>query len=141
MDSDQKALEIIKKYEGLRLEAYLCPAGVPTIGYGHTQGVKMGQKISTNTAEIFLDHDYQEAREMVTRLVRVPLTGNQIGALTSFVFNLGVGNLSTSTLLKKLNKSDYIGAANEFDKWIFSKGIKLNGLIKRRAEEKQLFLS
>ena len=143
MGGEQKALEIIKKYEGLRLEAYLCPAGKPTIGWGHTHGVKLGQKISVAQAEVFLDHDYQEARDVVTRLVRVPLNENQVGALVSFVFNLGAGNLSVSTLLKKINRQDFIGAAKEFDKWVYAtvNGVKqkLNGLIARRAAERALF--
>lgn len=134
---------IIKYCEGLRLEAYLCPAGKPTIGWGHTFNVKMGQKISEAQAEIFLDHDYQEAEEAVTRLVKVPLTDNQLGALVSFVFNLGEGNLKTSTLLKKLNLGDYDGAAAEFDKWVYAtvKGVKtkLNGLVVRRKLERALF--
>lgn len=134
------AKDLIRKYEGLRLEAYLCPAGVPTIGYGHTKGVKLGDKITKEQAEKFLDDDYNAASAFVKSLVKVSLTDNALGALTSFVFNLGVGSLKTSTLLKKLNVGDFVGAANEFDKWVFSAGKKLNGLIARRAEEKQLFL-
>ena len=133
--------DIIKKWEGLRLKAYLCPAGVPTIGYGHTYNVKMGQTISVAQAELFLDHDYQDAEEQVLSLVKVPLTENQLGALTSFVFNLGVGNLRISTLLRKLNLGDYRGAAEEFNKWVFAGGKKLNGLVKRRAEERELFIT
>lgn len=139
------AKEIIKKYEGLSLKAYLCPAGVPTIGWGHTYGVKMGRKISVAEAEVLLDHDFQAAQDQVERLVTVPLTENQLGALTSFVFNLGMGALSMSTLLKKLNKGDYNGAAEEFNKWVYAKvngvSTKLNGLIARRAAERELFLS
>lgn len=133
--------DIIKKWEGLRLKAYLCPAGVPTIGYGHTYNVKMGQTISVAQAELFLDHDYQDAEEQVLSLVKVPLTENQLGALTSFVFNLGAGNLSRSTLLRKLNQGDYTSAAEEFNKWVFAGGKKLNGLVKRRAEERELFIT
>lgn len=137
--------DIIKKWEGLRLKAYLCPAGVPTIGYGHTYNVKMGQTISVAQAELFLDHDYQDAEEQVLSLVKVPLTENQLGALTSFVFNLGAGNLSRSTLLRKLNQGDYRGAAEQFGAWNKArvKGVMvaLDGLTKRRADEKNLFLA
>jgi len=133
--------ELIRKFEGLRLESYLCPAGVPTIGYGHTYGVKLDRKISVAEAEVLLDHDYQEAEVAVNFLISVPLNENQLGALTSFVFNLGQGKLMGSTLRKKLNQGDYKGAAEEFDKWVFSGGKKLNGLIARRAAEKKLFLS
>ena len=134
-----KGIPIIKQYEGLKLEAYLCTAGIPTIGYGHTRGVKLGQKISAAQAEVFLDHDYEEAEDAVKRLITVPLTDNQLGALTSFVFNLGEGRLLGSTLRRKLNSGDYKGAAAEFDKWVYSGGKKLNGLIARRAAERKLF--
>ena len=134
-----KGIPIIKQYEGLKLEAYLCPAGIPTIGYGHTRGVKLGQKISAAQAEVFLDRDYEEAEDAVKRLITVPLTDNQLGALTSFVFNLGEGRLLGSTLRRKLNSGDYKGAAAEFDKWVYSGGKKLNGLIARRAAERKLF--
>lgn len=137
--------DIIKKWEGLRLKAYLCPAGVPTIGYGHTYNVKMGQTISVSQAELFLDHDYQDAEEQVLSLVKVPLTENQLGALTSFVFNLGAGNLRISTLLRKLNLGDYRGAAEQFGAWNKARvnGVLtvLDGLTKRRADEKNLFLT
>lgn len=137
--------DIIKKWEGLRLKAYLCPAGVPTIGYGHTYNVKMGQTISVAQAELFLDHDYQDAEEQVLSLVKVPLTENQLGALTSFVFNLGAGNLRISTLLRKLNLGDYRGAAEQFGAWNKARvnGVLtvLDGLTKRRADEKNLFLT
>lgn len=133
--------DLIKKYEGLKLTSYLCPAGVPTIGWGHTYGVKLNRTISVEEAEVLLDHDYQEAEDDVLEVITIPLTENQLGALTSFVFNLGVGKLIGSTLRKKLNTGDYVGAAEEFDKWVFSKGKKLNGLVKRRAEERQLFLA
>ncbi len=137
--------DIIKKWEGLRLKAYLCPAGVPTIGYGHTYNVKMGQTISVVQAELFLDHDYQDAEEQVLSLVKVPLTENQLGALTSFVFNLGAGNLRISTLLRKLNLGDYRGAAEQFGAWnkarVNGVMVALDGLTKRRADEKNLFLA
>ena len=137
--------DLIKKYEGLQLTSYLCPAGVPTIGWGHTYGVKLNRTISVEEAEVLLDHDYQEAEDDVLEVVTMPLTENQLGALTSFVFNLGQGALKTSTLRRKLNSGDYIGAADEFNRWVYSKvngvSTKLNGLVKRRAEERQLFLA
>lgn len=132
-------IEIIKHFEGLRLEAYLCPAGVPTIGYGHTRGVKLGQKITEAQANQLLADDYLEAEQQVAALVKVPLKHTQLEALTSFVFNLGIGKLLGSTLLRKLNSGDYAGASPEFDKWVYSKGVKLKGLIARRAEERKLF--
>ena len=132
-------LELIKKFEGLRLESYRCPAGIPTIGYGHTRGVRIGQKITKDQAERFLADDFLEAESEVARMVKVPLTWNQLDALASFVFNLGAAKLLGSTLLKKLNSGDYKGAAAEFDKWVFANGVKLNGLIARRKAERELF--
>lgn len=134
---------IIKYCEGLRLTSYVCPAGKPTIGWGHTYGVKLGRTISEAEAEVLLDHDYQQAEDDVLELVTVPLTENQLGALTSFVFNLGQGNFSKSTLLRKINVSDFAGAAAEFDKWVYAtvNGVKtkLNGLVVRRKLERSLF--
>jgi len=134
---------IIKYCEGLRLTSYVCPAGKPTIGWGHTYGVKLGRTISEAEAEVLLDHDYQQAEDDVLELVTVPLTDNQLGALTSFVFNLGQGNFSKSTLLRKINASDFAGAAAEFDKWVYAtvNGVKtkLNGLVVRRKLERSLF--
>ncbi len=134
-------LDIVKLYEGLRLDAYLCPAGVPTIGYGHTKDVKLGDRCTQQQAEEWLEDDFFMAKTDVRAVVKVPITQNQLDALGSFVFNLGVRRLIQSTLLKKLNAGDYSGAAAEFDKWVFAGGKKLNGLVKRRAAEKQLFLS
>jgi len=134
-------IDIIKKFEGCKLKAYLCPAGVPTIGYGHTYGVKLDRTITQDQANILLEQDYQDALNAVEELIKVPLSENQIGALASFVFNLGRGKLLGSTLRKKLNQGDYNGAAEEFDKWVFAGGVKLNGLVARRAAERQLFES
>lgn len=139
-------LELIKHFEGLRLESYLCPAGKLTIGYGHTgNDVKPNMKITEIQADKLLADDFLEAESDVAKLVKVPLNENQLDALASFVFNLGSSNLWASTLLKKLNAGDYEGAAREFDRWVYTKNPKtgkpevLNGLVKRRAAERQLF--
>ena len=134
-------LDIVKEAEGLRLSAYLCPAGIPTIGYGHTKGVKLGDTCTKEQAEEWLENDFFMAKQDVKAVVKVPLSENQLDALASFVFNLGVRKLIQSTLLKKLNAGDYNGAAAEFDKWVFAGKVKLNGLVKRRAKERQLFES
>ncbi|AWJ92628.1 muraminidase (plasmid) [Azospirillum baldaniorum] len=137
------ALALARNAEGLYLNAYLCPAGVPTIGYGHTAGVKMGQRITASQAENFLLEDMAAAAAQVDKLVKVPLTDRQRGALASFVFNLGAGALGSSTLLRRLNQRDYAGAAAEFPKWVYAtvNGVKtqLPGLVKRRAAEVKLF--
>ncbi|MBR1776170.1 lysozyme [bacterium] len=133
--------DIIKDYESLRLNAYKCPAGVPTIGYGHTKGVKMGQKISKKQALNYLKSDVQSAVDIVRKLVKVPLTQNQFSALVSFVFNVGEGNFSKSTMLTYINKRQYAKAANEFAKWNKASGSVQRGLVRRRESEKNLFMA
>ena len=140
-------LDIIKASEGLRLKAYLCPAGVWTIGYGHTKGVKEGDTCTVSQADRFLREDCMEAETAVTRLVKVPINQNQFDALVSFVFNVGADEdadkiaegLGDSTLLRKLNEGDYVSAALEFTKWNRAAGKVLPGLVKRRKAEQTLF--
>lgn len=133
-------INLIKKYEGCRLTAYKCPAGVWTIGYGHTKNVKSGMKITQNQANALLEDDLKRIGNTIIQLVNVSMHQNQFDALVSFTFNCGSSALKRSTLLKKLNNKDYEGAANEFIKWNKSNGKVLNGLVKRREEEKALFL-
>lgn len=147
----QEAVDLVKRFEGLCLSAYRCPAGVPTIGYGHTAGVQLGQTITEARADAFLAADLASAARDVDRLVKVPLGANQRGTLASFVFNLGAGNLQQSTLLKLLNKGDYAGAAGQFGAWVKATvanprtgaqaKVTLPGLVARRAAEKTLFLT
>ena len=139
MITSQEGIDLIKNFEGCRLKAYKCPAGIWTIGYGHTSGVKEGQVITLEQAEQFLRQDLKRFETSVRNLVIVPIKQNQFDALVSFAYNLGATALSTSTLLKKLNNSDYNCAALEFDRWVYANGNKLNGLIRRRAAEKELF--
>ena len=136
-----KNIDLVKKHEGLRLEAYLpTPNDVWTIGYGHTHTTKQGQKITEAQAEALLRRDITWAEKAVNKSVVVPLTQNQFDALVSFVFNVGEGAFATSTLLRLLNSGDYEGAANQFLRWNRQKGRVLNGLTKRREEERALFL-
>lgn len=137
----KQGLELIKHFEGLRLAAYKCSAGVWTIGYGHTGGVNPGDIIDEITAESLLRKDVAVSESAVSRLVSVPLNQHQFDALVSFVFNLGAGNFRTSTLLKKLNAGDYSGAADEFSRWINAGGKPLPGLARRREAERLLFLT
>ena len=141
MKISQKGLDLIKQFEGLRLNAYLCAAGVPTIGYGHTKGVDMDDAITKEQAEELLREDIHEFELIVQRLVYYKITQNQFDALVSFAFNLGGDSLKHSTLLKKLNAGDIAGAANEFNKWVFAGKKKLTGLVKRRSAERLLFIS
>lgn len=140
MNISRNGIEFIKKEEGLVLNAYLCPANVLTIGYGHTNGVKKGDKITEEQAEDFLVNDLLYSERIVNKMVKVKLNQNQYDALVSFVFNVGSGNFINSTLLKKLNagaKSDEICV--ELRRWVFSKGKKLPVLVARRQRECELY--
>ena len=132
-------LELIKHFEGLRLEAYLCPAGVWTIGYGSTRGVYQGMTVTESEAEAMLRRDLLAAERSVLRLVTVRLTDNQFDALVSFVFNLGGGALQRSTLRQKLNRGDYDVVPRELMKWVRAGGKILPGLVRRRQAEAELF--
>lgn len=143
MKISQTGIDLIKSFEGLRLEAY---KAVPTeqymtIGYGHYGvDVKVGSKISKKQAEELLKKDLQRFVEGVDRYVKVKVNQHQFDALVSFSYNCGLGALQNSTLLAKLNTGDYSGAAKEFLKWTKSGGKELKGLVTRRNKEMNLFL-
>ena len=141
MNTSKKGKALIKKHEGCRLKAYKCPAGVLTIGYGHTNNVRLDDVLTQDEAEKLLDIDINIKEKELNKLIKVSVTQNQYDALISFVFNLGVGNLKNSTLLRLLNQKNYKGAAQQFDRWVYAGNKVLAGLVKRRAEEKELFLS
>jgi lysozyme len=138
---NDETVELVKRWEGLRLQAYKDIAGVWTIGYGHTTGVRPGDKITEETAETYLRQDLATASKAVADLVKVPLADNQFGALSSFVFNLGRGNFEGSTLLKKLNARQYDAVPEELMKWVKARNPKTGkkedspGLVNRRAAE------
>lgn len=142
---NSETLDLIKSYEGWYAQAYKDPVGIWTIGYGHTDmagppKVTPNLVLTREEGEDLLRKDLKKYQNAVDRLVKVPLNDNQYGALTSFTFNLGEGNLSKSTLLKKVNAGDFRGAANEFLKWNRAGGKVLNGLTRRREAERVLFL-
>lgn len=139
MRTSENGLALIRRAEGLRLRAYRCPAGVATIGFGATRGVKMGQVITAEVAEQMLRDDVARFDDELAGLLKVPVTQGQWDALSSFVYNLGSGNLAGSTLLRKLNSGDSAGAAREFDRWVKADGKTLPGLVRRRAAERALF--
>ncbi|WP_210523472.1 lysozyme [Pantoea ananatis] len=141
MQTSNKGMDLIKRFEGLKLEVYRDSVGIPTIGYGHTNGVKMGDVITCEQADKYLREDLLVAELTINTNVKVKLTQNQFDALASFVFNLGSGNFVKSTLLKKLNAGDFAAAADEFGKWVNAGGKKLAGLVKRRAAEREVFIS
>lgn len=162
-DLNDAGLDLIKSFEGIpdgdpttvNIDPYLDPVGIWTIGWGHAIAVgesylrgKANRKaardlypggITIEQAERLLRGDVLDSCRDVEALVDVPLNDNQFGALVSFTFNLGRGNLAKSTLLRKLNAGDYAGAALEFHKWNRADGKVLYGLVRRRAAEAELF--
>ena len=141
MKISQAGIDLIKRFEGLRLNAHLDAVGVPTIGYGSTQGVQMGDTITEAEAEALLMKDLARFEDGVTKLVKVPIDQNAFDALVSFSFNLGLGALAGSTLLKLVNAGDALGASKEFSKWKHAGGKVLPGLVARRAAESELFMA
>ena len=133
-------LDLIKEFEKLRLKAYFPTVNdVPTIGYGHTRGVKIGDVCTKEQADKWLLEDVADAEGCIQRLVRQPLNQNMYDALCSFIFNLGCFNFSTSTMLKMINARDYVSAAKQFARWNKQGQVVLNGLVTRRAKEAVLF--
>lgn len=139
-------LDLIINFEGFSGKPYLCPAGIPTIGFGSTRypdGTKVtlsDQEVTKEEALSILRGTLESFEKTVNTLVKPKLTQNQFDALVSFVYNVGSGNFSSSTLLVKLNQGKYLEAANEFLKWNKAGGKPLSGLIRRRAAERELFL-
>lgn len=141
MNVSEKGISLIKNFEGCRLEAYKCPAGIPTIGYGHTGSeVHIGMKITQSEADRLLKNDLIIHCNNVSKLVKVPLNQNQFDALVSFEYNIGYGAFLKSTLLKLLNEKKYKEAAEQFLRWKYAGGKVLAGLERRRKAERELFL-
>lgn len=139
MTPSDACIDLVKASEGCKLTAYRCPAGIWTIGYGHTRGVRQGQTITQDEADALLLDDLELAAAQVRGMVTVPLTQGMFDALVDFVFNLGAGRLRDSTLLRLLNQSRYAEAAAQFKFWVMSGGHALPGLVTRRAAERALF--
>lgn len=140
MNIAEPGLSLIREFEQCRLVAYLPTADdVPTIGWGRTKGVKMGDTCTQAQADAWLAEDVAQFEEAVNQAVTVPLTQNEFDALVSFAYNVGANALRTSTLLKLLNDSDYDGAALQLLRWDKQAGKPLPGLTRRRKAEKALF--
>ena len=143
-----KALEVIREFEGFREQAYIDTDGTPVIGYGLSKvdgrKVRLGDSISVAKADAVLSKQVLHLQEQIKSMVKVELNNNQLSALSSFAFNVGIHGVKRSTLLKKLNAGDYVGAANEFVRWnkahVRGQLVPLAGLTRRREAEKQLFL-
>jgi len=144
MQINREGLELIKRFEGLRLEAYQDVAGIWTIGYGHIRTAKEGMVITEAEAEALLRGDLADAEGAVSRLVKVPVSENEYSALVSLVFNIGAGAFSGSTVLRKLNAGDHKGAADAILMWnratVGGKKVVVQGLVRRRDAERSLFL-
>lgn len=146
MKTSKKGIALIKRFEGVRLQAYRDSVGVLTIGYGHTSAagsprVTRTMRITKTQAEDILRADLRKFERGVSQQVDVALSQGQFDALVSFAFNVGLGALSRSTLLRKLNSGDYKSAANEFLRWTRAGSNRLKGLVRRRRAERELFLS
>jgi lysozyme len=147
MKASADCLRLIKDFEGFRAKPYLCPAGIPTIGYGSTR-YEDGRAVTlkdtpideARAGQIVLSTLAKEYEPAVARYVQVQLTQGQYDALVDFAYNAGAQNLRTSTLLRKLNAGDVQGAAKEFDRWVNGGGRVLPGLVRRRKAEQELFL-
>lgn len=135
MRTSDKGVRDIILHEGMKRKAYLCSAGVPTIGVGHTKGVKLGAVCTIEQAYLWLKEDLAWAEEAVNKSVKVPLKQHEFDALVSFVFNIGAPAFRHSTLLGLLNKECRKQAAEQFKRWVIGGA----GLLTRRAREALLF--
>lgn len=135
----QDGLDLIKRFEGFSPTIYICPAGYPTIGYGHLvrdhEQDRYQQGITEQEAEDLLRRDVQVAERAVLRLIDVPLTDGQYDALVSFTFNLGAGALQRSTLRGKVNRAEHDQVPLQLKRWVWAGGRRLQGLVRRRAAE------
>jgi len=145
MQMSFNGIQSLKTLEGFRKEAYKDTGGVWTIGYGtirlNGKPVEQGMVVSEKEAELALQEDLSWAQTAVNQLVRVPLKQTMFDALVSFVYNIGENAFSKSTLLRKLNNKDYVGAGNEFTRWVFDNGKEVKGLVSRRLVEQAMFNS
>jgi lysozyme len=133
-------LALLKEFEGLRLKAYKCPAGVWTIGYGTTADVKEGQVITEAQAEGFLKADLAKFEAGVEKLIG-DATDNQFSACVSLAYNIGLSAFAGSTVLKRHKLGNYLGASRAFGMWIRGGGRILPGLVRRREAEAKLYLA
>lgn len=145
MQTSSQGIDLICHFEGWSSKVYLCPAKIPTRGYGFTRDMN-GNRLTMDSCDITeaegkeqLAHELISFENAVERLIQVHLTQCMYDSLVSFCFNLGAGSLQSSTLRRKLNRSNYDGAQREFKKWVYAGGRKLRGLVLRRAAEAELF--
>ena len=137
----QDGLDLIKRFEGFSRTIYMCPAGHPTIGYGHvvTSDEDFTAGIDAEQADELLRQDTVLAEQAILRLINVPLTDGQFDALVSFTYNLGGGALQRSTLRRKINRAEHAEVPEQFMRWVWAGGRQLKGLIRRREAESRLY--
>jgi len=142
MKTSKQGLDLIKFYEGFKSEAYKCPAGIWTIGYGHTGNVNPDDKVSEEYATELLKKDVEVAERAVNSYITSQINQNQFDALVSFTFNLGAGNLKTSTLLKTVNSdpNNFDEIKAQFLRWNKAGGKVMEGLTKRREAESDMYI-
>ncbi len=142
MEWSQACIDLIKEFEGLKLKAYLCPAGIWSIGYGFTTNVHPGDEVTASDAEILLGYTLKDIIQELEPLCitnDIELAQNELDAVLAFIYNIGFGAFIKSTMFTKLKRGDKNGAANEFRKWVRGGGKILPGLVRRRAAEEKLF--
>lgn len=139
MTTSAKGLAVIKHFEGYVSKAYRCPAGVWTIGYGTTAGVRAGMTITEAQGEAFLRADLAKFEKAVNAAVKVQLAQHQFDALVAFTYNVGAGAFQGSTLLRQINAGNFNLARANFMKWVKGGGRTLPGLVRRRTSEADLF--
>lgn len=144
MRTGDTGLNLIKGYEGLRMSAHYAPTEQWTVGYGHVGTARHGMSVTEGDAERLLRDDVKPIEQLISDTVRAPLNQNEHDALVSLIFNIGEDNWKRSTVLRKLNAGDKLGAANAFEMWskafVSNELVTLDGLVRRRAAEKSLFL-
>jgi lysozyme len=138
---NKASLSLIESFEGLKLSAYQDSVGVWTIGWGHTKGVKRGQKITREEAEGFLREDLAEAAHGVEKAIKVDISDNEFGACVSLAFNIGVGAFAGSSIVRYINRNQFDRAADAFLNWNHAGGKVMPGLTRRRQAERKLFLT
>ena len=141
MVTSKVGVDLIKRWEGFRSKAYICPGNVWTIGYGHTANVSQGDRVTKLQAEQMLKQDLKVYEYAVREAVTVPLSQNQFDALVSFCYNVGVTAFQNSTLLRLLNQGQYSKIDKQFMRWVYAGRKRLQGLANRRREEAKLFNS
>ncbi len=139
MKPSQSCIDLVKSFEGFQSKAYLCPAGVWTVGYGTTENVSSGDCVTETEAEELLRNDLLDASKAVDELVDVDMSQAQYDALASFIYNVGREAFRNSTLLKLINAGNFPAAALQFQRWNKGGGKVLPGLTKRREAERALF--